>query len=215
MVSSDKKIQLILADDHHLVRKGFRMLLDEVEDVEVIGEASNGKEVISLLRNGLKPDVVLLDYEMPLMNGLETAGVVNAEFFGVKIIMLTMFQNKELVQVAVAKGIKGFLFKNASIDELESAIRAVAKGEPYFTNEVTMALLRPTDTPDSGMLSQLSDREIEILKLVAQGKSSAAIGRQLYISPRTVDTHRNNIIQKLGVAGIAGLTQFALRNKLI
>ncbi|HRI60824.1 MAG TPA: response regulator transcription factor [Saprospiraceae bacterium] len=209
------KIKLLLADDHQLVRKGFRALLEELDFVEIVGEATNGKEAINLLRSGVKPDVALLDYEMPVMNGLEATEQIKRDFFGVKVIMLTMLQSKELIQEAVEKGVSGFLFKNASIDELGEAIQRVARGEQYFTSEVALALLKPSQNPDAPLLAQLTERETEILRLVAKGLSSTEIGRQLFISPRTVDTHRNNIIQKLDVQGIAGLVQFALKNKLI
>jgi DNA-binding NarL/FixJ family response regulator len=212
---TDTKIRLIVADDHRLVRKGFLALLEELEFVEMIGEAANGKEVISLLRNGAKPHIVLLDYEMPLMNGLEATEIICRDFFGVKVIMLTMLQRKELVQEAVEKGVSGFLFKNASLEELSEAIQRVAQGETYFASDVTLTLLRPAVSPDTALMAQLSDRELEVLRLVAQSLSSTEIGQQLFISPRTVDTHRNNITQKLGINGIAGLTQFAIRNKLV
>ena len=211
----EKRIKLLLADDHQLVRKGFRALLEELDFVEIIGEAANGKEAINLLRSGAKPDVALLDYEMPVMNGLEATEQIKRDFFGVKVIMLTMLQSKELVQEAVEKGVSGFLFKNASLEELGEAIRRVAKGEQYFASEVALALLKPSQNPGAPLLAQLTEREIEILRLVAKGLSSTEIGQQLFISPRTVDTHRNNIIQKLDVQGIAGLVQFALKNRLI
>jgi len=211
----EKKINLLLADDHQLVRKGFRALLEELEFVEIVGEAANGKEVISLLRSGVRPQVALLDYEMPVMNGLEATVEIRRDYFGVKVIMLTMLQSKELVQEAVEKGVSGFLFKNTSLDELSDAIRRVAAGDTYFSSEVALTLLKSAPNPDSPLLALLSERETEILKLVAQGLSSAEIGRQLFISPRTVDTHRNNIIHKLNVPGIAGLVQFAVRNKLL
>lgn len=209
------KTKVIIADDHQLVRKGFLALLHELENVEVIGEASNGKEVITLLRSGAKPDVILLDYEMPLMNGLEAAQVIQQEFFGPKIIMLTMLQSRELVEQAVASGIKGILFKNASYHELEEAIQRVALGENYFSNEVTLTLLRSATTNDTSVLDQLSKRELEILRMVAQGLSSSEIGKHLFISPRTVDTHRNNIMHKLNIQGIASLTHFAVKHKII
>lgn len=211
----EQKINLLLADDHQLVRKGFRALLEELEFVEIVGEAANGKEVISLLRSGVRPQVALLDYEMPVMNGLEATLEIRRDYFGVKVIMLTMLQSKELVQEAVEKGVSGFLFKNTSLDELSDAIRRVAAGDTYFSSEVALTLLKSAPNPDSPLLALLSERETEILKLVAQGLSSAEIGRQLFISPRTVDTHRNNIIHKLDVPGIAGLVQFAVRNKLL
>ena len=212
---TDNRISILLADDHHLVRKGLRALLEELDFVDVVGEAANGRDIIGQLRNGTKPDVILLDCEMPVMNGLEAAEQIGREFFGVKIIMLTMLQNREIVQEAVEKGVRGFLFKNASLEELGEAIRRVAAGEQYMATEVALTLLKPAHNPDAQQLAQLSEREIEILRLVAQGFSSTDIGGQLFISPRTVDTHRNNIVHKLGVQGIAGLTQFALRNKLI
>ena len=211
----EQKIKLLLADDHQLVRKGFRALLEDLEFVEIVGEAANGKEVISLLRSGVRPQVALLDYEMPVMNGLEATLEIRRDYFGVKVIMLTMLQSKELVQEAVEKGVSGFLFKNTSLDELSDAIRRVAAGDTYFSSEVALTLLKSAPNPDTSLLDLLSERETEILKLVAQGLSSAEIGRQLFISPRTVDTHRNNIIHKLNVPGIAGLVQFAVRNKLL
>lgn len=211
----ENKISLLLADDHHLVRKGFRALLDELDFVEVVAEAANGKEVISALRNGVRPQVALLDYEMPMMNGLEATEIIKRDYFGVKVLMLTMLQSKELVQEAVEKGVSGFLFKNTSLDELSNAIQRVAAGDTYFSSEVALTLLKSAPHPETPLLDQLSEREIEILKLVARGFSSPEIGRQLFISPRTVDTHRNNILHKLEVPGIAGLVQFALRHKLI
>ncbi len=209
------KINILLADDHQLVRKGFRALLEELDFVEIVGEAANGKEAINLLRNGAKPNVALLDYEMPLINGLEATEIIKRDHFGVKVIILTMLESKELVQEAVEKGVSGFLFKSTSLEALSEAIQRVAAGDTYFSSEVALILLKSSTNPDSPLLAKLSEREIEVLKLVAQGLSSSEIGQQLFISPRTVDTHRNNIIQKLDVPGIAGLVQFAIRNKLI
>ncbi|MBK8967011.1 MAG: response regulator transcription factor [Saprospiraceae bacterium] len=207
-------IRVVLADDHRLVLAGFKALLSELDFVEVLGDASNGKELLALLRRGIRPDVVLVDYEMPMMNGLEAAAAIREEFLGVKVIMLTMMQDKALIEAAIAGGIQGFLFKNASLDELGLAIKKVAAGEPYFSGDVTLTLLQQQSEPP-GATYGLSEREMEILKLVAKGHTSADIGRLLFISPRTVDTHRNNILQKLGVQGIAGLVEFAVKNKLV
>ncbi|MBK6998339.1 MAG: response regulator transcription factor [Lewinellaceae bacterium] len=209
------KIKILLADDHQLVRKGFRALLEELDFVEIVGEAANGKEAVTLLRNGAKPNIALLDYEMPLMNGLEATEEIKRDFLGVKVIMLTMLQNKALIEEAVAKGVSGFLFKNTSLEELSEAIQRVASGDTYFSSDVTLTLLKPVHNPDAPLLALLSSREMEIIKLVAQGLSSTEIGQQLFISPRMVDTYCNNIIQKLEVQGIAGLVQFAVRNKLV
>jgi Response regulator containing a CheY-like receiver domain and an HTH DNA-binding domain len=208
-------IKILLADDHQLVRKGFRALLEELDYVEVVGEAANGKEALALLRKGVKPHIALLDYEMPLMNGLEAAEEIYRDFFGIKVIMLTMLQDKSLIEAAVAHGVRGFLFKNTSLDELGIAIQRVAAGDTYFSSDVTLTLIKPAHASTDPRIALLSDREIEILKLVAQGLSSPEIGQQLFISPRTVDTHRNNIIQKLEVPGIPGLVQFAVKNKVV
>ncbi len=209
------QIPILLVDDHHLVRKGFRALLEEIEGLKVVGEASNGKEATMLMRNEVKPAIVLLDYEMPVMNGLEAAEVINREFFGVKVIMLTMLEQKSLIEAAVEVGVKGFLFKNTSLEDLGEAIMSVAKGGTWFGSDVALTLLRREYNPETEALAMLSDREIQILKLVAQGYTSMEISRKLFISPRTVDTHRNNIIQKLDLHGIPALVQFAMRTKLI
>lgn len=210
----ENKIRLIIADDHHLVRQGLRALLEELDFIEVVGEAADGRQLLQLLRNGVKAQVALLDVEMPGMGGIETLGHLEREFFGIRAIMLTMLNDRAVIQSAVDKGAKGFLFKNASLAELSDAIRKVAAGETYFASDVALALLRPTNIPNS-LLGQLTEREIEILKLVAEGFSSTEIGDKLFISPRTVDTHRNNLIQKLQVNGIAGLVRFAILNKLV
>ncbi|MCB0529239.1 MAG: response regulator transcription factor [Lewinellaceae bacterium] len=202
-------IRVVIADDHRLVLAGFKALLEDLDFVEVLGEARNGKELLGLLRSGVRPDVVLVDHEMPLMNGLEAAAAIREEFFGVRIIMLTMMQDKNLIEAAIAGGVHGFLFKNASLDELGLAIKKVAGGEPYFSGDVTLTLMQR----QTGF--GLSEREMEILKLVARGHTSAEIGSLLFISPRTVDTHRNNILNKLDVQGIAGLVEFAVKNKLV
>lgn len=211
----EDKIKVIIADDHHLVRQGFKALLEDLEFVNLIGEASDGKQVLQLLKNGKLADVVVMDVDMPVMGGLETLEQIKSTYFGVKVIMLTMLNNKEVIQKSVEKGANGFMFKNASSNELADAIKKVAKGESYFSGDVALTLLSKTPNHQAQLLDILTDREIEILKLVAEGYSSNEIGKQLYISPRTVDTHRNNLIQKLQVHGVAGLIRFAIQNKII
>ena len=211
----EQKIKVIIADDHHLVRQGFKSLLEDLGFVDVIGEASDGKQVLHLLKNGKHADVVVMDVDMPVLGGLETLEEITKTFFGVKVIMLTMLNNKEVIQKSVDKGAKGFLFKNASSNELADAIKKVARGESYFSGDVALTLLSKTTQHSSQSLDVLTDREIEILKLVAEGYSSTEIGQKLFISPRTVDTHRNNLIQKLNVHGVAGLIRFAVVNKVI
>lgn len=211
----EAKIKVVIADDHQLVRKGFVSILEQIPDFQIMAEAGNGREVLDAFRRLGRADVVLLDYEMPLMNGLETLSQLKQEYFGVKVIMLTMLNERSIIQGALEQGADGFLFKNTSVEELSMAITRVFRGEKYYAGEVALSLAKtPAISNDAG-LANLSERELDVLKLVAQGFSSIEIGAQLFISPRTVDTHRNNLIQKLEVKGIAGLVQFAIRHKLI
>lgn len=208
-------VKIILADDHHLVRQGFRSLLSGHPDFEIIAEAANGKELIALLDRGLQPDIVLMDVEMPELNGIEACRILNRDHPAIRVLMISMLNDKDVIQEAVDAGAKAYLFKNTSIEELSQAIQQVMNGSNYFGKEIALAMLGKSKKEDAFALSQLSDREIEILKLIAEGFSSTEIGSKLFISPRTVDTHRNNLIQKLKVNGIAGLIRLAIQNKII
>ena len=211
----EPNIKVIIADDHQLVRKGFVALLEQIPGIQIMAEAGNGREVLDAFRRLGRPDLVLIDYEMPLMNGLETLIQLKQEYFGIKVIMLTMLNERSIIQGALEQGADGFLFKNTSVEELSTAIAKVYKGEKYYAGEVALSLAKAPMASNDAELSSLSERELDVLKLVAQGFSSTEIGAQLFISPRTIDTHRNNLIQKLEVKGIAGLVQFAIRHKLI
>ncbi len=208
----ETNIKVIIADDHHLVRKGFRALLEEIPGIRVVGDVANGLELLDLLQN-FSADVILLDVEMPGMGGIEACGKIQSQFPDTKVIMLTMRNEAEIVKQSVANGARGFLFKNTSTAELQEAIQKVASGQTYFSSEVTMLLLSQTQTNPA--LTGLTEREIEIVKLVAEGLSSTEIGEKLFISPRTVDTHRNNILQKLDLPNVAALVRFAMQHKLI
>jgi DNA-binding NarL/FixJ family response regulator len=211
----ERIIKVIIADDHRLVRQGFRALLEGMDFIEVIGEAADGQQVIQLLRNGKLAEVILMDIEMPNLSGIEATEQIARDFFGVKVIILTMLNDRAIIQQAIDKGAKGFLFKNATTIELSEAIRRVAAGEIYLGSEVALTLLQKSEFTQNQALSQLSERELQVLKLIAEGYSSTEIGTKLFISPRTVDTHRNNLIHKLQVNGIAGLVKFALQHKMI
>jgi len=209
------RVKIILTDDHHLVRQGFRSLLSSHPGFEILAEASNGKELIQILEQGMLPDIVLMDVEMPELNGIEACQILNTNYPKVKVLMISMLNDKDTIQDAVNAGAKAYLFKNTSIQELTEAIQQVLNGGSYFGKEIAHALLGKSKKEDAIALAQLSDRELEILKLIAEGFSSTEIGSKLFISPRTVDTHRNNLIQKLKVNGIAGLVKIAIQNKLI
>ena len=206
-------IRIIVADDHHLVRKGIVMLLSSLEGIEVVREGGNGEEILAWLRGGAshQADLALLDLEMPVMDGVETLKAIREEFPDIPAIILTMSSDVIRLQEAIKQGARGVLFKTASMNEFKDAIEKVCQGGTYFSSEVASLLLTaPQNTSD-----RLSERETEILQLIAQGMSSNEIGEKLFISPRTVDTHRNNLIQKLEVRGIAGLIRYAIERKLI
>ncbi len=211
---NSEKIKILVADDHHLVRKGFVALLNEMSEVEIVGESANGNEVLQVLKRGVRPNIILMDYEMPILNGLETLKIIKSDYFGIKVIILTMLQDKELVEACLKNNTDGFLFKNISFDELKLAINKVASGEKYFNSDVALILSGQSESHISGH-NKLSTRELEIVKLVAEGKTSTEIGSLLFISPRTVDTHRNNILQKLELESIPALVRWAIKNKII
>lgn len=211
---TEDKIKVMVVDDHLLVRKGFISLLHEMDEIDVIGESANGKEVLEALKKGIRPKLILMDYEMPILNGLEALKIIKQDYFGIKVIILTMLQDKELVEACLKNNADGFLFKNTSFDELKLAISKVANNEKYFNSEVALILTGPTETHLSDK-NKLSTRELEIVKLVAEGKTSTEIGSLLFISPRTVDTHRNNILQKLELESIPALVRWAIKNKII
>lgn len=208
----EANIKVIIADDHNLVRKGFRALLEEIPGITVVADAANGLELLDLLKK-TPADVTLVDVEMPALNGIEACGKIQTQFPDIKVIMLTMRNEAEIVKQSVANGARGFLFKNTSPAELQEALEKVASGQTYFSSEVTLLLL--SQSPTDPALSILTEREIEIVRLVGEGLSSTEIGEKLFISPRTVDTHRNNILQKLDLPNIASLVRFAMQHKLI
>lgn len=207
-------VRILLADHHQLVREGIKALLKTTDFIEVVGEASDGTQVLEQLRSGCQAEVVLMAVEMPLKNGIETTRQISCDFPDVRVITLAMLQTPEMIKGAVAAGAKGYLFKNTSQAELHDAIRRVARGETYFGSDVAKVLLRASMEKEDG-LSLLSEREKQILTLVAEGFSSIEIGEKLYISHRTVDTHRHNLIQKLHVNGVVGLVRFALDHWLV
>jgi DNA-binding NarL/FixJ family response regulator len=208
-------INLILADDHQLVLDGLKAMLEESPEFELKGQALDGEMAVNLVRN-LKVDVVLMDVDMPGMDGVEATKILKNESPDVKVVILTMHDEKSIIRMLMDIGADGYLLKNSSKEELEQAIKAVHGGKKHFSSEVTMALLQP-DEPgiQKENLAGLTEREIEILKLIAEGKSNREIGDELFISHRTVDTHRTNLMKKLEIHNIAGLIRFAIKNGLV
>lgn len=207
-------IKIAIADDHDLVREGLESLLKDTEDINPVILAKNGRELLDLMR-GQSVHVVLLDIDMPELNGVETTRELKRLFPDVRILILTMHDEKHFIQQLIGEGAHGYLLKNSSRDELTTAIRLVYSGKNSFSGEVTMKLAGSDESEVSNELSELTSREMEILTEIAKGKSNKEIGEELFISHRTVDTHRTNLMKKLDVNNIAGLIRIAYRNNLI
>jgi len=211
------EIKVLLADDHQIIVDGLKSLLQNTADILVAGEANNGREVLRLL-GILKIDVILMDIDMPVMNGIEALKEIKRTFSALKVIILSMHQEAGMIKSLMAIGADGYILKSTSQDELIGAIRKVAAGQPYFSPEVTLSLL---NTPQNNLQSSkqqtemLTDREEEILKLIAEGFSNKEIGNKLFISHRTVDTHRTNLMKKLNANNIAGLISYAIKNGMV
>lgn len=205
-------IRLLLVDDHKIVLDGIKALLDDLDGFDCVATADNGQKALDLL-NVFDVDVVLMDIDMPVMNGIEATKRIKKDFSRLKVISLTQHSERGMVKRLLECGSDGYLLKNIAQDELAAAIRKVVAGEQAFSEEVTMSLARKAVEKNAqGVEVELTEREIEILSLIAEGLSSKQIGEKLFISPRTVDTHRTNLMNKLDIHNIAGLIRFALKN---
>jgi DNA-binding NarL/FixJ family response regulator len=204
-------VRVVLADDHALVRSGIRSLLEASGNV-VVGEAANGSDAVRLVSEH-KPDVALLDVAMNSQNGIEAAREIRRAHPGVKIVMLSMHDEPQYIEQATAAGASAYVLKESAFDQLLLAIEAVMAGGTFLRGGGPDA---PTGRRGSTQtdLDKLTGRERQVLELIADGKSSIEIGKHLSISPRTVDTHRKNIMDKLAVHSIAGLTRFAIKHGL-
>ena len=212
------KIRVLLADDHKIFRDGVRSILEKEKDIEVVDDAANGKEVIEKIEK-LEIDVLVLDIDIGKPNGIEITEMVSKNHPDVKILILSMMGLHDFVIQALEKGAIGFLLKNTGKDEVLTAIRSVSKGDSYFSREVSAILIEQLHKPSSARKKNtdipLSVREIEVLKLIAQEFSNPEIAERLFISIRTVDTHRRNLLEKLGAKNTAGLVKFAIQKGLV
>ena len=212
------KIRVLVVDDHTLLRDGICALLDLVPDIEVVGEAGNGREALDRVRE-LRPDVVLMDIEMPIMDGLEASRRMHARYPAIKVLILSQYDDADHVLDAVEAGVQGFVDKTAASAQLAASIRSVHCGDSYLSPAAARQLVgefqraehRRSDDP----YDQLTTREREILKLVAQGKTTQQIADILVISRKTVEGHRTNLMAKLGVHDRVELVKYALRKGII
>lgn len=205
-------INILIADDHQLIIDGLKSLLKNQDGINVSAEANNGREALRML-SFLPVDVILMDIDMPVMNGIETLKEVKNQYPDVKVIIISMHNEAGMIRSLIDLGANGYMLKSCTQDELLGAIRKVADGQSYFSTDVTMALLKQANPGQNTEF--LTERETEILKLIAAGFSNKEIGDKLFISHRTVDTHRTNLMKKLGVSNIAGLISYAIKNGII
>jgi len=214
-----KKIKILISDDHTIFRQGLRMLLEQEEDMEVVGEAANGIETIELAKE-LKPDIVLLDIAMPRMDGVEVARKLKKILSQSKIIVLTTYSDDQFLFEFLKLGVSGFVLKDSASQELIYSIRKSKDGmaflDPFVAKKVMEKFTQITGgKKDFINYGKLSDREKEVLQLVVEGYSNKEVAGKLYISPKTVENHKANIMKKLNIHDRTGLTKYALRLGLI
>jgi DNA-binding NarL/FixJ family response regulator len=210
-------VRVLVADDHDVVRSGIRGVLETQAGVEVVGEANNGRDAVELSRQ-LQPDIVVLDLSMPQLNGLEAARQILAMDQGARVLILSMHATRQFVGEVLKAGASGYLLKNNAVAELPAAIAAVSVGRRYLSPGITELVVEDyvRHVPSSGAVAQsvLSAREREVLQLLAEGKTSKEIAADLDVSTKTVDAHRAQIMDKLGIRSVAELTKFAVREGL-
>ena len=214
-----RKIRILIADDHKLMRSGLRLLIEQQSDLSVVGEASDGREAVSSARS-LRPDVVVMDISMPNLNGIEAAHQITQNQSETGVVILSMHPDESYVLRALKAGARGYLLKDAAESDLILAVRAIAGGKSFFSPAVIRVLLddymrklKRSGAEDAYDL--LTPREREILQLVAEGKSNKDVANLLNLSVYTVETHRSNIMQKLHLKGVPELTLYAVRKGLI
>jgi DNA-binding NarL/FixJ family response regulator len=215
---NDKMIRTLLVDDHTVVTYGLRLLLQDVPDISIIGEARNGQEALDILVKN-SADVVLMDIEMPVMDGIKCTGLMQQRFPEIKVIAISIYADYPHVQAMIKAGAKGYLLKNCGKQELEQCIRKVHGGGTFFSDDLTDTLLSgmqgKTTKKDGQYLPSLSRREKEILRHILDEATTGEIAEKLFISIGTVETHRHNMMNKLGVRNTAGLVRMAITHDLV
>jgi DNA-binding NarL/FixJ family response regulator len=215
-----KQITVLLADDHQIVREGFRSLLEHERDIEVVGEAETGRQAVQLTRK-LRPAVIVMDIAMPLLNGLEATRQIRKDFPDAKVIILSAHSDDAYVEQATALGAAGFLLKQTSSNELALAIREVQEGRAFFSSAVSKRIRDRShkslgrDGNPRKKNNTLSSREMEVLQLIAEGKANKQVASELGVSFKTVDKHRQHLMSKLNIHDVAGLTRYAIAEGII
>ncbi|MBI3210243.1 MAG: response regulator transcription factor [Candidatus Solibacter usitatus] len=211
--------RILIADDHGIVRTGLKLLLERLDGIQVVGEATDGRQAVQMAEQ-LNPDIVIMDIGMPLLNGMDATARIVRENERIGVIMLSMHSDQSYILRALDAGAKGYLLKDKADEDVEKAVRNVAAGRPYFSPAVAQSLLedyvrlmRDRGVRDSFEL--LTDREREILQLLAEGRSNKEAASLLSLSPHTVETHRTNLMQKLGLHNTAEIVLYAVRKGIV
>jgi DNA-binding NarL/FixJ family response regulator len=210
----NKKILVLLADDHTIVRKGVRMLIDSQSDMEVVGEAGNGREAIEQARR-LQPDIVVMDVSMPELNGIEGTRQICDELHNTRVLALSMHKDAVYVREILRAGARGYLLKDSDDEDLLKAIRLVSRGEAFLSPAISDAVLTDYRRHVSNPVDLLTSREREILTMVGEGKTNKEIANALNLSVYTVESHRGSVMEKLNLHNTGDIVRFALRNGLI
>lgn len=211
-----EQIKIILVDDHQMFRDGVKSVLTDEENIEIIGEVGTAKDLYSLLKLNT-PDLIITDISMPDISGIEIAKYVSEKYPDVKILILSMHSNEEFITKALSVGANGYLPKDTSMTELLEAIHVIYKGDNYFNKNISDTILKSIinkSKKDSSEQEALTKREKEVIKLVVEGLTNKEIAEKLFISIRTVDSHKNNIMQKLNLKSSVELVKYAIKNKL-
>jgi DNA-binding NarL/FixJ family response regulator len=211
------RVRVLLAEDHGLVRAGIRSLLEQMPDVDVIGEADNGRVALRLIES-FRPDIVLMDVGMPEMNGLEATRRITADFPAVSVLILSMHANPEYVIQALRAGAKGYLIKGASVEELQLAVRALQRGETFLSPTISGPVVADYLHYAGAYqlpIDRLTPRQREVLQLVVEGKTTKEIAVMLDVGVKTVETHRAKLMESLDIHDIAGLIRYAIRSGMV
>src|SRR5665647_1040763 len=207
----NKKYRVIIADDHSLFRQGLKLILMELEDIEVIADVPNGKELIEIA-GILEPDLIIMDINMPFLNGIEASKILARDHPEIKILVVSMYGDEQYYNSVIENGVKGFILKDADNSELKTAVREILNGKTYFSQELLLRLIRSKQTPAN---INLTHREQEILELICQGLGTAEISARLFLSDRTIENHKANLFAKTGCKNSLSLVIFAIKNNLI
>jgi DNA-binding NarL/FixJ family response regulator len=213
------KIKIIIADDYKIFRDGLKVSLSQDEDFEIIAEADNGEDLIASIEKS-KPDVIIMDLKMPIMDGMEATQIIRKKYSDIKILVVSMYDDDKFIIHLMEIGANGYLLKNADPAEILKAIHSVFENGYYFNDIVNKALLKKlvlkgNIKPSFNQNVELTERELEVLKLVCEEKTATEIGKEIFLSPRSVEGIRQRLIEKIGVRNTAGLVMFAVKNSIV